>query len=400
MLHDEIIALMRVLMFVPQYPYPVVGGLEKQSHELSKALVAEGIDVKVISGKILQNQPNDEVVEGVPVKRIPWSKFKLIRFLRTPVDIFLSLLHSHGSYDLIHLHQQSWVGLYVILIAKLLGKPIITKLPGVGNFGLPGLRRQRFGWLRLRILLQSDALIAMSAESFAELKDVGYSQDRVLLTPNGIVLNKILVPILNNEKFMDHCRVVFVGRLCEGKQLHILLDAWAGLCNDSMHNAILEIWGEGPLENELKQQSKKLCIASRVIFRGHVENVTDRLKDMDIFVLPSSSEGNSNAILEAMAAGLPIVSTLVGGTPMLVGDAGLPYLCPSGDIGALGSLLRRFIKDQNLRIATGLEMRHRAETYFDIQRVAQTYIKAYRVLALRQQGCLGDVGNPVVMQGT
>ncbi|MEN8131640.1 MAG: glycosyltransferase family 4 protein [Pseudomonadota bacterium] len=391
--------LLRVLMFVPQYPYPIVGGLEKQSHELAKALFAQDIEVQVVSGKIQPNQPNYETVEGVPVFRIPWSSRKLVRFLRAPLDVAGALWQRRRSFDVIHLHQHSWVGLYVILLAKLLGKPILTKLPNVGDFGLPGLRRQTFGWVRQAILLKSDAIVAMSNESLVELKHSGFSCDRVLLTPNGIALHPLPVLSPSDEVNAEVCKVVFVGRLSEEKQLDVLLDVWAMVCADRSHSATLAIWGEGPLVNSLKRQCADQCIATRVHFAGHVEDAASRLPELDIFVLPSRAEGNSNAILEAMAVGLPIVSTPVGGTPMLVGEEGGPFLCPPGDANALSSLLLRLIKDRSLRVATGMAMRRRAEQYFDIKRVAHTYAKAYGLLTAGQRDRVGKVSNPVVVEG-
>lgn len=389
----------RVLMFVPQYPYPVVGGLEKQSHELAKTLIAQDVDVQVVSGKILPDQSDGETVEGVPVFRFPWSRRKLVRFLRAPLDVAHALWQRRRSFDVIHLHQHSWVGLYVIILAKLLGKPILTKLPNVGDFGLPGLRRRSFGWLRQAILLQSDAIVAMSVKSLDELMVAGYSRDRVLLTPNGIALRQLPVLSPPDEVNAGTCKIVFVGRLSEEKQLDVLLDAWAMVCADCSHGVVLEIWGEGPLDNALKQQCADLNIASCVIFAGHVDGAAARLDKMDIFVLPSRAEGNSNAILEAMAAGLPIISTPVGGTPMLVGEEGTLFLCPPGDANALSALLHRLIKDHTLRIATGTAMRRRAEQYFDIQYVAQTYAKAYTLLASWQRDRVGEASNPVVTQG-
>ncbi len=388
----------RVLMFVPQYPYPVVGGLEKQAHELAKELIAQGIAVQVVSGKILLDQPDREIVEGVPVTRIPWSRRKVLRFLLGPLDVALVLWQRRHSFDVIHLHQHSWVGLYVILLAKLLGKPILTKLPNVGDLGLPGQRRQPLGWLKQVVLLRSDAFVAMSAESAAELKDAGFYRDRVLLTPNGIVLPSMPVRAPSDEMNADACQIVFVGRLAEEKQLNVLLDAWAIVCADDTHDAMLAIWGEGPLENVLKRQCSERGVAKRVHFAGHVESAASKLSGIDLFVLPSRAEGNSNAILEAMAAGLPIVSTTVGGTPMLVGDEGKPFLCPPGDAHALSALLYRFIKDRGLRVAMGMAMRRRAEQHFDIRHVAQTYAKAYGLLAAGRRDRVREASNPVVME--
>src|SRR5690606_8036606 len=118
----------------------------------------------------------------------------------------------------------------------------------------------------------------------------------------------------------------------------------------------------------------------RVMLRGHVDGVREKMKNADVFVLPSLNEGNSNALLEAMAAGLPIVSTRVGGTPLLVGNEAAPWLCEPGDIDALADRLTRLIEDESTRKALGVAMRSRVEQYFDIGKVASSYTCAYRCL--------------------
>ena len=309
----------RVMMVVPQYPYPVVGGLERQAHELAKALRELGLDVLALSGRVEPGQPSYAIVEGITVFRIPWSRKKYVRFLRTPFDLCRVLRTQRKTYDVIHLHQHSWFGLFTIMFAKWLRIPILTKLPNGGEFGLPGLVARRFGGLKLAILLCSDVLVAMSRETLDELQQTHFPAGRVLTTPNGIRQDRVR-PVTNAIAFNTQpCRVVFVGRLSEEKGLDSLLAAWSKLVHAEKAQAILELWGSGPMEAVLRRRCDEFRLADSVIFRGHVEDVRCRLPEMDVFVLPSHAEGNSNAVLEAMAAGLPIVSTRVGGTPMLVG---------------------------------------------------------------------------------
>ena len=382
-------------MFVPQYPYPIVGGLEKQAHELSKALMRQGVNIQVLSGKIQPDQPDEETVAGVSVVRLPWSRNKALRFFLAPWRIAHALWIRRARFDVIHLHQHSWVGLYVILLSRLLGKPILTKLPNVGDFGLPGLRRKFLGLLRQHILLLSDAIVAMSAESLRELQDAGYPKGRILATPNGIDLC--------TEKGSDSpvreqsvCRVVFVGRLSEQKCLEILLETWVSVAKTGTIKAVLEIWGVGPLEAALKAKSASLGLDRSVRFAGHVDDVRFRLRSMDIFVLTSRVEGNSNALLEAMAAGLPVVATPVGGTPMLVGPEGRDFLCPVGDSERTGKMLRTLIEHRDLRLSLGMAMRHRAEQCFDIDRVASTYAQTYTLLAKGMREHVNRSSNPVI----
>jgi glycosyltransferase involved in cell wall biosynthesis len=318
----------RIMMAVPQYPYPVLGGLERQSHELAKALRALGHEVQAVSGRMAGGAVTSETVEGVFVHRIAWPRSALARFFVTPPALLRVLAGRRDSYDVIHLHQFSWFGAFVILSARLLGKAVMTKLPSVGDHSLPGIARSLLGFLKIGIFKLNDAVIAMSTESVRELQGIAFDSDRVLRTPNGITLGERPV----RDSVDGPCRVVFVGRLSREKLLEDLLRAWELVQVQSRQPAVLELWGEGPDRASLEQLATSLGIAGSVRFLGHLPDVRARLATMDVFVLTSVREGNSNAILEAMCAGLPVVSTRVGGTPMLVGEEGSQLLVKPGDV--------------------------------------------------------------------
>src|SRR5436309_867430 len=95
----------RVLMAVPQYPFPVTGGLERQAHELAKALIARGHEVSALSCRFAPGQASFETIDGVQVHRIEWSNSRFKRFLAMPFDISRSLLPLRHEIDLIHLHN-------------------------------------------------------------------------------------------------------------------------------------------------------------------------------------------------------------------------------------------------------------------------------------------------------
>ena len=384
----------RVLMAVPHYPYPVVGGLERQSHELSKALVELGIAVQAVSYQFDVTQSPEEVVEGIPVHRMPWSDTQYLRFLRTPFDLFRALYSRRRTYDVVHLHQYSWFGVFVILAARLLRKPVLMKLPSVGAHSLPGLADAWFGSLKLAIFRMTDAVVAMSGESLRELATVGYPQQRVLRCPNGIRLRSEAAAVDKSRSTI--CRVVFVGRLSGEKRIDDLLHAWRKVASSASVPIQLEVWGSGPAEARMKALAVSLGIAGTVFFRGHVEDVRAGLEAMDVFVLTSTIEGNSNAILEAMAAGLPVVSTRVGGTPMQVGDDGARWLITPGDRDGLYARLLELVEDPALRRRVGDLMRERILEHFEISRVAATYAAAYRLIAAGQRDRVWEAGNPVI----
>jgi glycosyltransferase involved in cell wall biosynthesis len=244
--------------------------------------------------------------------------------------------------------------------------------------------------VKLRLLQRADAVVAMSGESLRELRACGYPMSAVLRTPNGIRAG--VAPARATVE--GPCRVVFVGRLDPGKGLEDLLDVWPGVLA-AAPAATLEIWGQGPLRAELEDRARRLGISGSLAFRGHVDSVPERLRGMDVFVLPSHAEGNSNAILEAMAAGLPVVSTAVGGTPMLVGPEAA-YLVKPGDRAGLERHLVALARDPGARLAAGRAMRSRVERHFDMRRVAATYLEAYRRLAAGKRHTMEQVGDPLI----
>lgn len=366
----------RVLMVVPYYPYPVAGGLEKQAHELARALCARGGAVLALGVRFSPGQPASQTVEAVRVSRLPWQGNKGVRFLVTALGLAWVMLRDRHDYDVVHIHQHSWFGLSALVLARALGKPSLIKLPNVGDYGLPGMSRMRLGWLRLRLFKLADGVVSMSEESGRELAAIGYPATRVFWTTNGISLRPRPVPA--DERAADEpLRVVFVGRLMAQKGIDLLLRAWKSVVARVPVPCRLEIWGDGPLAPELRRECERLGLAGTVEFKGHVSGVREALPAVDVFVLPSLNEGNSNSLLEAMAAGVAVVATRVGGTPLLVGKAADEWLCEPGDVDGLADRLAVLLADSARRQGLGQAMKNRVDHYFDIEKIASSYSMAY-----------------------
>jgi glycosyltransferase involved in cell wall biosynthesis len=370
---------MRILIAVPKYPFPVVGGLEGQAHELAKALIQRGHAVHVLSSYFDPGQDYLELVDGVRVHRIKWIEFKPTRFLLFPFSLARILFKLKREVDLVHVHNISWFGAFVTLFSKELGLPVITKVPGIGDFGIPGTRRGPFGFLRIALLKGSDAIVAMTPESVAELEDIGYETSRVLKVTNGIPL----CPAISSAPPAGQLRMVravFVGRLSAEKCLPDLLYAWATVKARASRPVKLLIIGDGPQADALRELAVALDLGEAVEFFGYCRDVPAELSKAELFVLPSCAEGNSNAVLEAMRAGLSIVATRVGGAAIQVGSEGERFLVPPGDREALADRLHELIEDESLRRRLGTAMRARVKSLFAIERVAAVYEQAYELI--------------------
>ena len=328
---------MRILMAVSNYPFPVVGGLERQAHELTKALVQRGLAVHALSSRFDQGQYGFEMIDGIRVHRMKWIEFRPVRFLLSPFSLARVLYKLKRDVDLVHVHNISWFGAFVTLIAKALGLPVITKLPNIGDVGIPGMRRRPFGGLRIALFKRSDAIIAMAPESMAELASIDYPPARVLKVTNGIPLLPAVTTMPLSSS--DVVTAVFVGRLLPQKGLLDLLHAWGSVKARATRPVRLHLIGDGPQADQLRALALALDLGETIEFFGYCGNVPAELAKADLFVLPSYTEGNSNAILEAMRARLPVVATRVGGAPIQVGSEGERFLVPTGDRVALADRL-------------------------------------------------------------
>jgi glycosyltransferase involved in cell wall biosynthesis len=171
----------------------------------------------------------------------------------------------------------------------------------------------------------------------------------------------------------DEIWLVFVGRLTAEKGADVLLRALAAQVGASG----LLIVGDGPQHSWLENQVLATSIPVR--FCGYQQDVTPFLAMADVFVQPSRSEGLPFAALEAMAHGLPVVASRVGGLPGAVGDAGL--LVPSEDPSALAGAMRTMCGDADLRRNLGEAGRRRVAHEFDQTRMIATLEATYEEAA-------------------
>jgi sugar transferase (PEP-CTERM/EpsH1 system associated) len=181
-----------------------------------------------------------------------------------------------------------------------------------------------------------------------------------------------------------------VGRLDPVKAQRDLLAALARLA--PRHPGLrLELVGDGPLRDALAAEARERGIADRVRFRGEVARPEDAYAAFDVFALPSLNEGISNTILEAMASGLPVVATRVGGNPELVVEGATGTLVSPEDPAELAGAIERYLDDPALRRAHATAGRERAERDFSIRTMVRRYEDLYaslfdrRVLGIREE---------------
>jgi sugar transferase (PEP-CTERM/EpsH1 system associated) len=139
----------------------------------------------------------------------------------------------------------------------------------------------------------------------------------------------------------------------------------------------LVLVGDGEMATRLRRQVAEMGLESYIWFAGVRDDIDNLLRTMDIFVLPSRNEGISNTVLEAMATGLPIIASKVGGNPELIEDGQSGVLIAPNNVDALSNAIIDYIAETSIRIRHGEAARDRAETKFSLEAMVSSYAEMY-----------------------
>ena len=346
-----------VVQVVPYYP-PHLGGMENAARGIAEALSERG-EVEVLTTDCgARSAPRREGSGSLRVRRV-----RAVELAHTPVapGLLWRLLRLPKS-AIVHLHiAQALVPEMVWLASVLRRRPFIAHfhldVDPSGRLGGLFLAYKR--WILGPTLRAASRVIALSPEQAEFMVErYGVSRSRLVVVPNGVG-SEFLVPYGDRRLPDGPLRLLYVGRLSAQKNLPRLLHAIA----DMSHAAELVIVGDGAERSRVERLVEQLGLGNvRLIGARRGPELIEWYRWADVFVLASDKEGMPLVLLEAMAAGLPIVSTDVPGSRELVGDAGLLTGC---DPAALAAGLDTLAADAQLRarLADASRRRGRAKTW-------------------------------------
>jgi L-malate glycosyltransferase len=231
-------------------------------------------------------------------------------------------------------------------------------------------------------------VVANSQAAADRLRIEGVPEHKILVISNGID------PTAYGERQYSPRprRIGMIACLREEKRIDVLLAAGPRILAE-YPDAEFVIAGDGTCRQALEAQARELGIASRVTFLGHRDDVPELLSTMDLFVLPSRSEAFPNSIMEAMAAGLPVVASAVGGIPELVSEGRTGHLVRPGSPTALAEGLLRLLGDPERAEAFGREGRRTIERTYSYDRMVDQFESLYlRELEARMSEAAVPVG--------
>ncbi|MBS3946863.1 MAG: DUF1957 domain-containing protein [Dethiobacter sp.] len=392
------LAAPHVLMLSWEYPPQVMGGLSRHVDDLSQALSHIGQSVSVLTS-LGEGTPPFEFNDRVSVYRAaPYQQAgEEIDFYNWVVQLNLVFfevaqkISPANRYAVLHAHD--WlVGPAALALRRFFRLPLVVTIHATEygrNSGLHTELQRKINDQEQRLVLEADRVICCSDFMAREIVQLfGISAEKVTVIENGVHPHKISAGKLSGQERRRYARddealIFFVGRLVKEKGLEVLLSALVPIfAVEQSVRAVIA--GKGPLLPELEQQASRLGLRDRVTFTGFLsdEERNRLLATADLAVFPSLYEPFGIVVLEAMAAGLPVIVSDVGGMSEVVEHGADGLKVPPGDAAALSAAILALLRDRELRSRLGNGARNKVTAAYSWKELAgrtkRLYLEVWR----------------------
>jgi glycosyltransferase involved in cell wall biosynthesis len=351
------------------------GGSERQFALLAQSLRAHGVRVEL--GCIERRGPLVESLPAMPEFRL-YGRLYSLRSLGTRVALGKHLRRT--GIKVAHAFD-FYTNILLAPVARLAGVPVVLgSHRQVGDLLSPAKFRAQLAAFRF-----CDRVLCNSQAAADRLHEAGIPKIKLTIVPNIIPqpFFEPARPLLPARE--GRVRIGMVARMNDASKRHeFLLDVMAEL-QRRVPNAELVLAGDGPLRAALEEKARSLGVSEQVMFVGDQTDIPAVLASLDVSVLTSASESRSNAILESMASGLPVVATDCPGNREIIGDGQSGFLLAADDRAAWVQALERLATDHELRLRFGTRGRSAVEHSCSVSAVRGHYEQLYSDL-LREKG--------------
>jgi glycosyltransferase involved in cell wall biosynthesis len=372
------------------------GGTERQVLNLGRALHGRGVDVRFGCLKKGGRLAMELDETGLPVHEYRLRSLYSARALRQAAALARDL--SRARVDVIHAYNL-YGTVFAVPAARLAGVPAV--IAGIRDCGLYlDARKRRAQRLACRLA----DLVLVNADGIKRwLIDDGYPADRIAVIRNGIDVSRFQPEARHPGAMQQRLGLApgtpllsTIGRFCPSKGIEQAIDAMA-IVRTRHPDARLLIAGEGlrsvagelrpddTYRHQLEARARAAGVADRVIFLGYRADVAGILRDVSVAMQPSLTEGLSNSVLEAMAAGVAVVATPVGGTPEVISDGETGMLTPVGDARALGIIASDLLDRPPVRDAIGRRAAQLVRERLSVEAMTAETERVYRELLARKR---------------
>lgn len=367
---------MRILILNSEYP-PIGGGAGNASAHIAAQFERMGHPVTVVTSRF-GSLPHQEGQGGVTIYRVPGLRRRQDRSNPLEQVIFILSASLWSMWTIPRFQPQATLAFFGVpsgaaawLIKKLYRVPYIVSLRG-GD--VPGFRPYDFRIYHklvgpfLRVIWRNAAAVVANSRGLRQLAQAFDSRFEIPIIPNGIDLDSYKTTGRN----WTFPRLLSAGRIVHQKGLDLAMRALGGLKELDWE---WRIAGDGPQLPMLQTLANELGIRDRVSFLGWQsrEELLKCYQEANIFLFPSRHEGMPNALLEAMASGLPAIASCIAGNEELVLNDETGYLVPSENIERLQAALKKILSDSAAREQMGTASRQRVEANYSWESTAQQY---------------------------
>lgn len=380
--------MMTILMFCPQFR-PLIGGAERQAEKLAAALVEAGCRVTILTPRIDPDSPDWEMVKGVTIERFPLIDLSHrypvpgVALLNIPYilwQVVLAVRPRLEGADVLHGHIASLQTTGAALAGRMAGVPVLCKAAtgdersDLGKIENTGASGRLVAWL-VRTSIQTWVATTIAVEE--ALIRAGVAPGKIVRIPNGVDL-----PVEPRKRSASDGvrRFLYLGRLSTNSQRDVptlikAFDRLAAACPE----AELTIGGGGDLLEETRKLAKACASSDRIYLPGF-DHPEKWLSWADCFVLPSRREGLSNALLEAMAAGLPCIANDIPPNREVLKNGEAGVLVPVGDEEKLTAAMQRMVSDGAHADTMRMAALNRVRSAYGVNAIANRYMTFYEEL--------------------
>jgi glycosyltransferase involved in cell wall biosynthesis len=318
-----------------------------------------------------------EIIDGLEINRVIRTAAFGPAFGATFIaSLSTQLVRRVRQFDVMVAGQLPWESVATGRASRILGKPSVAFAASTGPSGdVQQILTARGGRLLRSIALGNSRFVALSEQGYGELRQLGCRDEAIVCSTNGVDLRRFM-PESGGCADRDRT-VLYLSRLVPAKNPQVLLRAWKRVNAGGRYRLLIA--GDGLLGGELQQMTRDENL-NDVEFLGHVTDVASVHRRAGTFVLPSPSEGCSNALLEAMASGLCPVVTRVPGNVDVVRDRVNGLLFDHDDENQLAEALTNVLTDSPSRQRLAVAAREHVEKCHDLDRIAGNLIDLFQDL--------------------